>query len=144
MKRIVIISLVILGFANVLSADDRPVTYDKLPEAAKTFLSTYFNGGKDALLIAKDDDLVSPDYYVVLNSGVRLQFENNGSLEKIETRNGVLEGIIPVQIIEVVKAHYPQAVILEYEVGKRSYEVKLSNGLELSFNRNFQLVEIDD
>jgi hypothetical protein len=29
-------------------------------------------------------------------------------------------------------------------VGRRSYEVKLSNGLELRFNRNFALVGIDD
>lgn len=144
MKRIVIVSFIVMGFATLLSAGDRPVTYDKLPSAAKSFLTTYFNGGKDAVLITKDDDLVRPDYHVVLNDGVRLQFEHNGSLEKIETRDGVMEDLIPVQITDMVKTRYPQDVILEYEIGKRSYEVKLSNRIELTFNRNFQLVEIDD
>ena len=43
-----------------------------------------------------------------------------------------------------VKATYPDAVITEYEIGRRHYEIKLSNRLELKFNRNFALVEIDD
>jgi hypothetical protein len=74
-----------------------------------------------------------------------LQFENDGSLEKVETRNGnIPEGIIPVQILQVVNSYYPDATILSYEVGRRSYEVKLSNRLELKFNSRFELVELDD
>ena len=32
----------------------------------------------------------------------------------------------------------------EYEVEKGKHEVKLSNGLELTFNSGFTLIEIDD
>jgi hypothetical protein len=74
-----------------------------------------------------------------------LQFEHSGSLEKIETRNGnIPAGIIPFQIIDVVKQYYPEAQITEYEIGKRSYEVKLSNRMEMKFNTKFQVIELDD
>ena len=80
----------------------------------------------------------------MLANGVKIQFEHGGALEKIESRAGISEEIIPVQIKDYVKLHYPEAVFVEYEVGKKSYEVKLSNRLELKFNKNFNIIEIDD
>ena len=43
-----------------------------------------------------------------------------------------------------VKTYYPDARITEYEIERRHYDVKLSNRLELKFNRNFTLIGIDD
>ena len=43
-----------------------------------------------------------------------------------------------------IRERYPDAEILEYEVGRRSYEVKLSNRMELKFNSSFKIVELDD
>ena len=91
-----------------------------------------------------DDDFFKPDYHVALVNGVMIQFENDGRLEKIEVRNGdIPDGIIPIQIVEAVKGYYPDARIIEYEVGKRSYEVKLSNRLELKFNTRFEVIELE-
>ena len=83
-------------------------------------------------------------YFLILVSGVRIQFEHSGALEKISSMNGIPAELIPVQIRDYVKIHYPDAAFREYEIGRKSYEVKLSNRLELKFNRNFILVEIDD
>ena len=92
-----------------------------------------------------DDDVIMPDYQVVMANGVMMQFEHNGRLEKIETRSGEIPaGIVPVQIVELVKAHYPDAKILQYEVGRKTYEVKLSNRMELKFNSRFNVIEVDD
>lgn len=144
MKRIVIMLASIMALATVVKADDRPVTYDQLPQPAKTFISTYYPAEKVSFA-TKDDDLIRPDYHVVLANGVKVQFENDGRLEKIEVRNGVVpEGIVPVQIMESVKAHYPDAGVTEYEIGRKTYEIRLSNRLELKYNRNFHVIEIDD
>ena len=80
----------------------------------------------------------------MLANGVKIQFEHSGALEKIESRAGIPVELIPFQIRDYVKMHYPDAIFVEYEIGKRSYEVKLSNRLELKFNRNFNVIEIDD
>lgn len=144
MKRNLIIVALVLASVTLLKADDKPVTFNQLPAAAQTFINKNFPDDKVSFATV-DDDFIRPDYHVALVSGVMLQFENDGSLEKVETRNGnIPEGIIPVQILQAVNSYYPDATILGYEVGRRSYEVKLSNRLELKFNSRFELVELDD
>ena len=144
MKRIFALLAVVTAFISVTRADDKPVTYQQLPAAAQAFIAENYPG--DTVSYAtKDDDLILPDYTVVLMSGVKIQFENDGSLEKIESKvDGIPGGIIPVQIREYVRHHYPGVAYVEYEIGRRTYEVKLSNGLELTFNSKFALIGIDD
>lgn len=144
MKRTLITLALVLATFAIVKADDRPVTFNQLPQAAQTFINTNYPGEKVAFATV-DDDIIRPDYHVALVNGVMLQFEHGGSLEKIETRNGnIPDGIIPFQIIDMVKQYYPEAKILEYEVGKRSYEIKLSNRMEMKFNTKFQVIELDD
>lgn len=125
-------------------ADDRPVAFNQLPQPAQTFMNTYFPGVRMAFATV-EDDLIKPDYQVVLTSGVMITFRNDGRLEKIETRKGgIPSGIMPVQITEMIKDRYPGVEIVEYEVGRKTYEVTLSNNVELKFNRDFNVIEIDD
>lgn len=144
MKRNLIIVALVLASVTLLKADDKPVTFNQLPAAAQTFINKNFPDDKVSFATV-DDDFIRPDYHVALVSGVMLQFENDGSLEKIQTRNGnIPKGIIPAQIYQAVNSYYPDATILDYEVGRRSYEVKLSNSLELKFNTRFEVIELDD
>lgn len=143
MKRILTILAVSMAFAMTAKADDRPVTFEQLPAVAQAFISQYYP--EDAVSYAtRDDDFVRPEYTVVLVSGVKIQFENNGSLEKISAKRGVPSTLVPIQVKDYVDRHYRDVTIWEYEVGRRTYEVKLSNGMELKFNRNFALIGIDD
>lgn len=134
---------VVLTLSLSCVADDKPVTYEILPASAKEFINVNFPGEKVSYAFA-DDDLVRPDYTVRLSNGTEIQFDHSGSLEKVSSRAGVPSGIVPVQITDYVKTNFPDAVIVEYEVGRRTYEVGLSNGLDLKFNNNFRLVEMDD
>lgn len=143
MKRIFTIIAVALTSVQFSKADDRPVTFSQLPAAAQTFINTNYSGEKISYATV-DDDFIRPDYNVMLANGVKIQFENSGALEKIESRAGIPEELIPVQIRDYVKLHYPDVIFVEYEIGKRTYEVKLSNRLEIKFNRNFNVIEIDD
>ena len=144
MKRIFAILAVIAAFMSTVKADDRPVTYQQLPAAAQAFIAENYPADKISFA-TKDDDIILPDYTVVLVSGVRITFNNDGSLEKIESKvDGVPAGLIPVQIREYVRHNYHDVAYVEYEVGRRTYEVKLSNGMELTFNSKFALIGIDD
>ena len=144
MKRFLIVLTCVLGTMSLAKADDRPVTVDQLPQAARTFLNVNFPDDKISFA-TKDDDLIRPDYQVVLANGVMVKFNNAGNLEEIESRGREIpDGIIPIQIVEMVKGHYPDVMITGYEVGRRTYEVKLSNRIELKLDRNFNVIEIDD
>ena len=135
---------IVLASVTIAKADDKPVTFEQLPKAAQTFINTNFP--KDKVSFATvDDDIIAPDYEVALVNGVMMQFRNDGSLESIKSRTGnIPAGIIPQQIINGVKGYYPDAMILEYDIDRLSYEVKLSNRMEIKFDRNFNIIEIDD
>lgn len=143
MKRIILLAMSVVAFSVMASCREKPVSFEQLPVAAKTYINTNFSG--DRVVLAKlDDDFIRPDYEVRLSSGVELKFSNSGALEKVASHNGISADLIPQSIRDFVSANYPSAGYKEYEIGKRTYEVKLTNGLELKFNSVFRLVEIDD
>lgn len=143
MKKILALLFISSLLACSAKADDRPIDFKKIPTAAQNFVKKYFPNDP-VTYSAKDDDLIRPDYKVVLASGVKIEFEHNGELDKIEAYSGVPEAIIPPTIFGYVEKNYVGLHIVEYEVGDYDYEVKLSNGLELKFNKSFNLIEIDD
>jgi hypothetical protein len=144
MKRVIALIAGLLTIISVSKADDKPVRFEQLPKAAQKFVTTNFPDSK-VIYSTKDDDIISPEYEVALDNGVKIDFKNDGRLEKIEAPQiGVPEGIIPEKIHKYVAKHYPGAKCLEYEVDKVGYEVKLSNGLELTFSTSFHLIQVDD
>ena len=143
MKKIVMTLVALAAFAAALSADDRPMAYETLPAPAKEYIQTNFPGEKTAM-VTKDDDLIFADYTVMLSNGIRLEFEHSGALTQISSPNGIPAELVPVSIRNYVQAHYPDAGYLDFEIGKRTYEVKLTNRMELKFNNNFHIIEIDD
>ena len=130
-------------FAVIAAADDKPIGQDDLPVAARTFLNENFSGVQ-IIYASKDDDTILPDYNVTLADGASLEFYNDGAFKKIESKAGVPVGLIPVQIVEFVKVRYPDAYFIEYGIDRKHYEVKLSNRLELKFNKNYNLIKTDD
>jgi hypothetical protein len=143
MKKIMIIFAALFLSAAIVSADNRAIDASKLPAAAKAYMERNFPG-EQILYATQEDDLFLPDYDVALANGVLLEFYNNGSLEKIACRTGISLDLIPVPIIEFVKVRYPDAFFVEYKVDKREFEVTLSNRMELKFNKNYNLIGIDD
>ena len=131
------------AFAAALSADDRPMAFEKLPVAAKEYIQTNFPAEK-ATMVTKDDDLIFADYTVMLSNGIKLEFEHSGALTQISSPNGIPAELVPVSIRNYVQTHYPDAGYLDFEIGKRTYEVKLTNRMELKFNNSFHIIEVDD
>lgn len=144
MKKLILMIVSIAAFVSVAGAEDKPVTFNQLPDEARTFLDTNYQKVK-LVLATKDDDFIRPEFNVVLENGVAIQFDNDGRLEKIASRSGdIPAAVIPKQITDIVKSHYPDAYIVEYEVDRKTYEVKLSNRIEITFDSSFRMIEIDD
>lgn len=142
MKRIVLLAIGIFAATVMASSREVPVTFDQLPSAAKTFVNENFPG--ETVTMALKDVHGRAEYDVRLSDGTELEFTHSGALKKISSRAGISEKLIPDGIRRYVSAHFPGAGYREYEVGKRTYEVKISNGMELKFNRNFMVMEVDD
>ncbi|MDE7005137.1 MAG: PepSY-like domain-containing protein, partial [Alistipes sp.] len=52
--------------------------------------------------------------------------------------------VVPQAIREQVLKQFPKAVIEGIDRDRRGYDVELSNGLDLKFDRQMNLIEIED
>ncbi|MFS6555305.1 PepSY-like domain-containing protein, partial [Parabacteroides distasonis] len=65
--------------------------------------------------------------------------------EEIDCKaTAVPASVVPAKITQYVKANYPQVKVLQIDKKRNGYEVKLSNRMELEFNNNFQLTDMDN
>ena len=145
MKKLVLTLSVFFAAIGVACADvDRPIEVNKLPDAAQKFLKQYFPNASVSL--AKVDvELVYKEYDVLLTDGTRVDFNNSGEWIDVDCKFATVpEGIVPRQIVDYVAKNYPNANILRIERDRHSYEVSLSNRLELTFDKKFKIVDIDD
>lgn len=127
-----------------MADNDKPVTVNQLPAKAQTFLTTYFKDAKVALA-TQDTELFSKSYDVVFNNGDKVEFDKSGEWTEVRCRlTGVPAELVPAPITTYVKNLYPDTQILQIERDTRGYEIKLSNRLEITFNKQMQPVDIDD
>ena len=115
----------------------------QLPEKAQTFLSTYFPEAKISLA-RKEIDVMELHFDVVLTDGSKVEFDRKGNWTEVDClTNPLPDGIVPDGINKVVNTQYPEAKVIKIERDHREIDVKLSNRVELTFNKHLQLVDID-
>ena len=125
---------------TLMADNDQVITFDRLPATAQAMLKQNF-ADKTPLVITADWD----DYKVMYTNGDKVEFDKKGNWRDIECKTSqVPAALIPAQIVANVNATFPGATVTEIDQDRRGYSVKLSNGLELEYNRSFQIVELDD
>ncbi|MBR2976447.1 MAG: PepSY-like domain-containing protein, partial [Alistipes sp.] len=92
-----------------------------------------------------DKGIVWDEYTVVFVSGTKLDFDDDGKWLEVNCRySEVPAAIVPNQISDYVKSYYPKSKITEIKRERNEWEVKLTGGLELTFNSSFRLTDMDD
>ena len=148
MKRIFRILMIaiccMVSFNMVANAgNDKPISVNALPAKAQTLLSQHFNGQK-VMLATIESGVVSRSYDVVLQNGTKLEFDKKGNLTEIDCKQATVPAkLIPQAIRNYLKENYPAQAVKKIEMNKNEYEVELANGLDLTFNKHFQLIDID-
>lgn len=148
MKRIIrtliaVLVAVLVFHANAMADNDKPITVSQLPAAAQQVLKKHFSSKKVALA-KMESGILDKSYDVVFTTGEKIEFDRKGNWTEIECElSSVPAALVPSQIASYVKKTYPNAKILKIEKDKNEYEVKLSNRLEITFNKSFQVIDID-
>ena len=144
MKRILLSVILALFAVGAAVAEDRPITVTQLPMKAQIFLKDYFSE-VEVVLVSQDDDLLHKDYEVALKNGARIEFNADGEWQEGAVKCGMVpSAIVPMEIMKYVGEHYSGEHIMRIERDRRGFEVYLSNGLELQFDRQYRLIDIDD
>ena len=124
--------------------NDQPIEYGELPTRAREFIAEHF-GSEQIAYATLDKGLISNEYDVVFESGTKIEFSADGKWQEIDCRKGeVPQALVPKRVVDYVAKHYPAAKITELKHERSEWEVKLSTGLELSFDKSYKLIDIDD
>ena len=140
-KFFLLMAMVMTMSLNVMADDDddRVITYDQLPQTAQAFLKANF-ATKVPLLVTADWD----DFTIRYESGEKIEFDRSGNWKDIECYNSkVPTTAVPEQISSYISQNYPGKSIIKLERHRSVFEVKLNNGMEVEFNRNFQFIGVD-
>ena len=147
-KKIIItlISLAIAGAAGYYLSGlvhDKAVQPDTLPDKVQSFIKTHFPDEKIAFS-KEDRDFLKITYEIILTDGTKLEFRRNGEWKEIDRHLTRLpDGILPQEITDKVAELYPDAFIIAAEADDRDTEVKLSTRVELKFDNDMNIIDID-
>lgn len=147
MKRLTIILAPLFVALSVLPAsagNDRIITVGELPAASQQFISTCFK--EVEVSYAKvDEEWFDKEYKVVFVDGSKIEFVRSGAWKEVDCKYGeVPAGVVPAPIRDCVATRFSDRRIVSIERDRRSYDVKLDNGLDLEFDSDFRLIDIDD
>lgn len=146
MKKIIIIALAVfsLGILTANADNDRLIVKESLPKKAQLFIDSNFKNSK--ITYVKDErDFLERSYEVLFADGTKVEFDRNGEWKEVDCRrSSVPSAIVPAKILNYVNNSYPGVKVIQIERDRIDYEVKLSNNLELTFNKKFNIIDIDN
>lgn len=145
MKKVIIFTIALLAFGTTVQAEtNRPITINQLPENAQAFIQQHFPGEKISLA-KMEREFMETTYEIIFTNGSKIDFFKNGEWKEVDCKYATVPpAVIPSQIANYISQNYPDASVVQIDWDKREYEVKLTNGLELTFNKNFYIIDIDD
>ena len=133
-----------VGILAAVADNDKLINKSQLPKPAQEFIDAHF-AGIDLLYAKEDCNILFSSYEVRLANGVKLEFSSKGNWEEVDCQQGAVPAaIVPQPIKEYIEKSYAGESILAIEKNRNDYEVKLSNRLELKFDKDFNLYDIDD
>lgn len=126
------------------TGQDRVISVDDLPKPARELLNEHFKD-KQIALVQKDKDGLRTNYDIVFSDGMKMEFDSKGEWTEIDGKpQAVPAAMVPKAIADYVAKTYPGARIQQIDRDRRGYEIELSNGLDVKFNKKLKVVSVDD
>ena len=115
---------------------DKRISPKKIPQNALDFISEHFPSSR-IRHVDIDDDL----YEVKLDSGVKIEFNIDGTWEEITGRRGLPTTMLPEAAAEYLLKTYPNVNVVKIEQNYNNfYEVELKNDLEIYFTLSGEII----
>lgn len=146
MKKIIVLIVCLMAIQfSVVASNDKKIEFNQLPQQAQQLVKKYF-ASQDIALVKMDSELFDKSYEVIFSHGDKIEFDQKGLWKEIDCKyTQVPIELIPAQIKNYVSKSYSDVTILKIEKESRGgYDVELSNHLDLKFDSQFNLVDIDN
>lgn len=148
MKKILLTAFVaILVCLSAAAGDTYSINRSDLPEKAQEFLTQYFPKSKVSMVKTDKHLLKKTDYDVKLVNGTKIEFNNAGNWTSVDCKTReVPSGLIIKTIQKYLKNNFPEEKVVKIEKKTLGFELELSNGIELKFDRlgTFKSMDMDD
>lgn len=143
-KIILILALILMGITGANARDTFSRDVNDLPQAARTVLKSNFKAGVSVIKIDKDFGMIS-EYDVTLSDGSEISFDSKGNWKDVEvaSNKSVPKGFIPSAISNYIKKNQSSQRIVGIEKERNGYEVTLSNGIDMKFDKSGNFVKFD-
>lgn len=140
-KRLLLVLVTVMSLTAC--GKDQIINYDQLPANAKNIIEKYFDRSQVAYV--KQDGIGSwIEYEVKFLNQDEVDFNANGDVRKVDMESGAVPSdLIPQQICDFVTKNYASQTIVQYSVTYRGYEIELSSGLEIEFDKQCNVTKLD-
>lgn len=104
-----------------------------LPWDVTNYVDKHFSGQNiDKIEIDEGDQ--DEMYEIKLSDGTELDFDANGEIVEIDSKNGFSADALPMAIAQKVKDKHGMAKIVDFEKENDGYEIEFEDGTEVDFD----------
>lgn len=126
-------------------AQVKAITFNQLPKTAQSLINKHYDAKNVSYMTEESEFMQSKEYEVRFHDGVKIEFDSKGDWKEVDgKKKAVPAAIVPSSIATHVKKSFPNNEIVKISRSSRKYEVELSNGLDLEFDKKGQFLRIDD
>ena len=128
----------------VWASNDKPIQVSEMPKMAQQFIQQHF--ANQSVAVAKmETDFLDKTYDVIFTNGDKVEFDKKGHWTKVDCEHTqVPQAVIPAAIQQYVSKNYPDAKVVKIEkTDRKGFDVDLSNGFDIEFDKKMRVVEID-
>lgn len=143
--RILLSVLFLVAFSGLARAQKvQKIELNDLPEKAQAFIQKNFTKEKARYILKETEDLLDIEYKVAFLDKIKIKFDKKGEWKEVDGhRQAIPTRFIPEKILNYIKKSFPNNEVVKIEKDRKSYEVEISNGLELEFDANGNFIKID-
>lgn len=144
-QKVMILFVAIFMLHGVAKAEEsKLIQFEQLPTAAQRFIQSSLEEISISYVMQDEDGFFGKEFDVIFTDGNKIEFDRKGEWKQIDFKTGSIPlKMIPSPIATFLTEKHPGKSVIELERDSKVYEVKLVDGLEIRFNKQFKLQGYD-